>query len=640
MQFLLRAVRSVRKSAKRAALGLSVLSLWASPAEAHDIRIPVETLRRDVRRVTETFELYRARPALPPLPVTREDHQLLLGHAEIELAVGNRRRALEILMGRLADPNFHKLPEYVDTLLLTSQLLEQSAEEVGALHYAARALAAGGTPEQMSEAGARWFRIARQHQRFEDRVQQYELWKKQGGEQAAGTELSAEVMYQVAFALRADRQLSEARDLLTRVPSESAFGSRAAYLAGVTFVEEGDLANAERWFAAIAGWPLPALPEGHPQLAIEAELRSLASLSLGRLLYEKGELDAAARAYRQVPEGSPQQVEACWELAYLDLERGVRRGALKSVQCVLDKGAAGSRHVDAQLFRASLHAHLQRYSASIEAYTILEQKIRGARDVYAAALADLTGPAEFLFDGMERNAMDQGDAAAPGPATLFADAWTPDVDRAYRVDRGMDVAGGDLSFVMAEVDALSGVLSREAPFVALQLRRHNLEQLLMEVRHLEGHAGELTQHRLSANADGTVHDHGEAADEVRELMRRLSLLGREVEDDITRLSAEEQERQTRALQMLSEIRGEARALAAELEAIEGESKVPIDAAARAALGEIEAYLSAAARRAEFGVLDTYWLKKEHRTQAIEALTRDHKDREAQVLDAIQELGED
>ena len=79
---------------------------------------------------------------------------------------------------------------------------------------------------------------------------------------------------------------------------ESAFGSRAAYLAGVVFVEEGDLQNAERWFSAVMDWALPAFPEEHPQMAIEKDVRALAALSAGRLLYERGDLEGASAAYR------------------------------------------------------------------------------------------------------------------------------------------------------------------------------------------------------------------------------------------------------------------------------------------------------------------------------------------------------
>jgi hypothetical protein len=42
-------------------------------------------------------------------------------------------------------------------------------------------------------------------------------------------------------------------------------------------------------------------------------------------------------------------------------------------------------------------------------------------------------------------------------------------------------------------------------------------------------------------------------------------------------------------------------------------------------------------RAEVGVLDTYWLKKEHRTQAIEAILDRKKELETETTAALHEL---
>lgn len=627
---------------QRLALLGAILAVAPSSALAHDVAMPNDQIRNEVRRLGDTLDFYRLRPAIPPLPETDSDQRRILGAAEIERALGNEDRSLEMLMGRLADPKFRKLPEYVDTLLLTSQILEENAEDVGAMHYAEQAILAGGTPDQMAEAGARWFRLARRNERLDRRLEIYELWQKAGGEKAAGTEVAAQVMYEVGFSLRADRKLAKARELLARVPSDSAFGSRAAYLAGVVFVEEGDLENAERWFAAVMSWGVPdELPER--QTLIENDVRELAALSAARLRYERGDLEAADEAYRMIAEGSAHQAEACWERAYLDLERSKRRGALKRVQCVIDVGARGTRNVDAKLFKASLLAHMSRYAASIESYEHLETQVVRERDQVKAAIAELDDPAEFLFASMERNVV-HSDEPSPGPPTLFADAWNADVDQAYRIDRGVGHAKTDAWTVVEEIDGIARALTRDDAFVGLELRRQHLETLLRDIRHLESHAGgteeQLRRSLRHASADGEVtvdHHHEAAASEIRGMIKQLQEMARAVESEILLVEYEERTRRKQATEMLTSIRAEVVAVMKELGRLENDADPTVAAVAKAALDDVRKMLDDAAMRAEFGVLDTYWLKKQHRTRAVESLLESQEETERQVVEALEGL---
>lgn len=619
-----------------------LMGLCSTSALAHDVAMPNDQIRREVQRLKDTLDFYRTRPAIPPLPESEADQRRILGAAEIERALGNEDRALEMLMGRLADPNFTKLPEYVDTLLLTSEILASNAEDIGAMHYAELALKAGGTPEQMAEAGGRWFNLARRNERLDRRLELYDLWRHRGGENAAGSETAAKVMYEVGFALRADRKLTEARALLATVPSDSAFGSRAAYLAGVVFVEEGDLENAERWFAAVMDWALPAdLPE--KQTTIETDVRQLAALSAARLRWERGDLAAADEAYRRIPDGSPHLREACWERAHLDVERGTRRGALMRAQCVEDLGARGTRQVDARLFKASLLAHMNRYADSIASYTHLHGQVVQERDLYAQAVVEIEDPAEFLFTSMERN-VGLSDEPSPGPATLFADAWTPNVDQAYRIDRGVRFAKDEVWKMVDDIDALTRSLTADKAFVGLELRRQNLETLLRDVRHLESHAGgteeALRRHQRHASADGEVqvdHTHAAQAREVGQMIEQLRNMARAVEGEILLVEYEEESRRKQAQGMLSSIRAEVVDIMKSLSTLESDAKPTTVAVARGALSDVKSSLDDAAMRAEFGVLDTYWLKKQHRTQAIESLLQQQEETERQVLEALQGL---
>jgi hypothetical protein len=621
-------------------IAIATLLVAGTEALAHDIEIPLAEIRYGVTKVDETLQLYDTQPPIPPLPQTPAEQRLVLGYAEIELAMGDWQKALQLLMGRLADPKFRELPEYVATLLMTSQILENVDDHAGAMFYAEAALRQGGTPDQMAEAGARWFRIARRSQRLDRRLDIYEIWRSKGGETAAGSEVASSVRYEAAFALRADNRLAEARMLLSRVPSDSAYGSRAAYLAGVVFVEEGDLANAEKWFAAVMEWPM--LPDiSKEQASIEREVRDLAALAAARLRYERGDTDLADGAYRLIDPASRHQAEACWERAYLDLERGKRRGSLKRVQCVLDLGAKGSRFVDAKLFRASLLAHVSRYADSIESFQLLHAELEKERDLFEQASAEIEGHAEFLFSGMERNALDHGRDAGPGPSTLFADAWNADVDRAYRVDRAIDHAREDLGLITNEIAGLTALLAREDAFGGLELRREQLERLLREVHHLQGHAGDLqfsTKRRhASTRLVASGHDHSEDGDELARLLDQLGEQARRVEGELLRLDRIEASRRQMALRMLAELDVEMAAIAKDAAALEAEADGSANGVAKRAIDDVTAALADSAMRAEVGVLDTYWLKKQHRTEQIQNLGQLQKESEAQADEAIQAI---
>ena len=614
-------------------------SISARPAAGHDIDVPLLELRQDTDRLAETLRFYRARPPTGKRIESVDDQRRLLGTAEIELALGHQDRALEILIGRLADSRFAALPNYVDTLLLTSEILESRAEDAGAMMYAELALRRGGPPKAMAEAGARWFRVARRAQRSDRRAEIYDLWRQQGGEAAAPGEDASQARYEVAFSLRDRGRYGDALRLLQGVPSDSAFGSRAAYLAAVVFVEGGNLAQAERWFSAIMKWALPNLDPDHPQMKIERQVRHLAALSTGRLRFERADLDGAAAAYEQIPPESTFGGEACWERAYLDLARNKQRGALKEFQCVVDLGARGQRVFQARLFKASLLAHLERYNESIRSYEALHTSLRGQHALFKEAAAGIGRPASFLFEAMERSASrtPNPDPPSPGPDTLMADAWTADVDRAYRIDRGARTSQGAVQAILTSIRTIEDAVRSNRAFVGFKVRRQHLELLLGEVRHLEGHAGTAARATRMAHQggdDASGHDHVGVQRAMTATIQRLRALGRDVESDLSVLTTDETQRRQAALRQLESLKTDVYAIGSDLTQLQKASTDPLDRAASGAIEQVEEALRDAAMRAEIGVLDTFWLKKQHRTRAVEKLLQEQHESDRQLDEAL------
>lgn len=612
-------------------LGVLGLVFLPASARAHELGLAVDELVMRVGSIEAQLDQYEQRPPVPQLPRDRASQRRALGEAEVEQALGNRERAARILIGRIEDPEFQRLPEYPEALLLASEVFEADGELAGAMAFAEDALRSSTNPQQAAESAARWFSLARETRRFDRRLELYELWQARGGDDAAGTEEAARVHYEVGFALRDLGRHLEARQMLAKVPSESAFGSRAAYLAGALHTEDGNLDRAEKWFTAVMDWPVPELEEGHPQLGIERHLRHLAALSTARLRYERGDLEAARAAYARVPNDSPLRREACWELAYLETERGQRRAALGHVRCVEAHGVSVTGRVDLELLESSLLAHLNRYADSITAYERLHEKVVDERDLVASTFEAIEAPAEVLFSGMDRSKA-RGDEPSPGPATLFSGAWTPEVARAYRVDRGISGVSVETEDLGAEIAQIREVLRGSSAFQTFDLRADNLERLEREIDHLSGHAGQMKQKVRQGHAG---HDEESAALDGQ--LARLKGLRARAQAQKRALDGEAEARRAQASAAVAEIERELSAIRAEAERLRGQASEPVDSAARAALDAIVAQLDDAAMRAEVGVLDTYWLKKQHRTRKVEALLQEQGEVEREMETALEEL---
>lgn len=622
--------------------------LFMSPAQTQAHEADGSALQKGVLRIERTIAYYQTHPVGPSaVPEPASDPRFLLGQAEIDLALGQPERALRRVLAQLEVPSFASSDAYVPGLLLASEVLERSGEDFGAMALARRAVTAtGADPEAVAEAGARWFRLARRHQRSDGAVEVFEAMQSGGALAAADQDLAGAARYEVAFALRR-RDRARARGILAEVDSGSRYGSRAAYLAGVLFVEDGNLSDAEAWFSALKDWPIPArLRRVEAVEAREREVRGLAALSSGRLLYERGALEEAYEAYRAVPEDMHLHQEACWEQAYLTLEMERPREALDRLACFEDRGAAGERFVDAQLFGASLLAHLRRYEDSLAAYANLETRFAAQAEAFAGFMDEVDDPSEFLFQGMERSAVaraeavDRGDRLshplAPGPATLFGDAWTPAVDQAYRVERGVAEASADASSVADRIARYQARLDSPDAFPDLRFRKRNMVKLLGELDHLLEHLGQSGASGAQAHLGGAVVADRDSPADLRDRLREAR---RQLQADLSRLEARSQALFQDARRRLSSVQRELESLLREAEALARQAGPESDAAAQAALEEVRSFLSDAAMRAEVGVLDTFWLKKQQRTRDIERLLERKLETEQQAEGAVESLSE-
>jgi len=614
----------------------------AAPALAHDLTLPINELEKSVEEVGRVMARLGRIPVVPPPPKTPDDQRRVLGAAEIDLAIGDEQGALDKLLGRISDPMFRELPEYVPSLLLTSQILEKMNEPTGAMMFSRMALNSGGDTESMGEAGARWFRLARRQEVMSKREEMYDLWQSQGGANASNHDVAAEAAYESAFALRDLGRRPEAQRLLATVPSDGAYGSRAAYLAGVLYVESGDLESAVKWFSAVMDWAIPlGLSESPEAKAIEVELRELAAMSAARLLYEKGEKDLADEAYARIGTGSRHLRDACFERAYLAMERKRQLGALRFMGCVTDLGAKGERWVDVRLSKASLLAHLTQYSESVKAYEVLHDALLRERAVLAKTLDNIKKPSDFLFSAMERSAVADGRDATPGPATIFGDSWSADVDRAYRLDRDLAGASMEITALASQVSHYQELLRRAKTFPAFENRRRAYHHLMREMQHLSSHADELATSASESHATADSDPaHLAAHSKATELVAQLDKHMRTAEAQIKALTVEEERRRQQADTALAKIAQETLALAGEVDGLAGPIDGIADEVSAVSLDLLRKRYDNAVMRSEAGVLDTFWVRKEHVSEKIRALSANKEDNQNQLDGALNDMAED
>ena len=108
---------------------------------------------------------------------------------------------------------------------------------------------------------------------------------------------------------------------------------------------------------------------------------------------------------------------------------------------------------------------------------------------------------------------------------------------------------------------------------------------------------------------------------------------------MTRLEARSRASFAEAKERLAAVERELEALRREAEALAQRADPEAEAAARDALEEVRRFIGEAAMRAEVGVLDTFWLKKQQRTRDIERLLEQKSQTEEQARRAVESLSE-
>jgi hypothetical protein len=106
------------------------------------------------------------------------------------------------------------------------------------------------------------------------------------------------------------------------------------------------------------------------------------------------------------------------------------------------------------------------------------------------------------------------------------------------------------------------------------------------------------------------------------------------------MAKDEASRRSQAASLLASIRAEAVGLTKTALDIAKDAQAPLDADAREALRTVVARFDNAVMRAQAGVLDTYWVRKEHISERIRAMGFEKESLQKEYQDAFKELSHD
>jgi tetratricopeptide (TPR) repeat protein len=297
-------------------------------------------------------------------PEPGEDELLLrrFSDGEIQYLLEDWAAASVLFYDLVGDPKFRAQGRYPDALFYLGDSLYQQQNYIGARIYLRELLGLSDTKHYRS-ALARYLEIAGRLNQFTGLDEYIERARL-----LSGGQLPPELEYVYAKWLfkRTDLPDPERRQRARAAfqPLASTPGGRfqkqSAYFLGVLSVQEGDYAGAVEQFR-----PLATGEVQEPELRRLAEL---ASLSLGRLLYELGRYDEALDRYTEIPRDSESFVDSLYEMAWVHVKKGDFEKAKNATDILLLVGPESPIAPDARLLQAHLQLKLHKYDEATATY--------------------------------------------------------------------------------------------------------------------------------------------------------------------------------------------------------------------------------------------------------------------------------
>ncbi|WP_224249756.1 tetratricopeptide repeat protein [Hyalangium gracile] len=327
-----------------------------------DVARQLEQVDKQLQNADENIRFVETQFTLRDEPSDEEAKLRRFSDGEIQYLLGDWSAASVLFYDLVSDPKFRSNPSYPDALFYLSDSLLQQQNYIGARLYLRELLSLPPT-ERYKDALSRYLSVASRLNQFDGIDEYIEKARK-----LSGGQLPPELAYVHAKWLFKRTDLKdEERVTRARAAFEPLLRSnirlvrlQSAYHLGVLSVQTGDLKDAIQRFTELA-----ALPANEPE---EVRIRELANLSLGRLLYELGNLDEALDRYQEISRSSESFADSLYEVAWTYVKKGNYLLAKNAIDLLLLVEPESPLVPDAQLLLGQLLLKLQQYDEATSAY--------------------------------------------------------------------------------------------------------------------------------------------------------------------------------------------------------------------------------------------------------------------------------
>ncbi|HEX8433921.1 tetratricopeptide repeat protein, partial [Archangium sp.] len=332
-----------------------------------------------------------------PEPGDEEGLLRRFSDGEIQYLLGDWANASVLFYDLVSDPRFRSHARYPEALFYLSDSLYQQQNYVGARLYLRELLAHSDT-RRYRDALVRYLEIAGRLNQFTGLDENIERARRLSGGQMPP---ELEYVYAKWLFKRTDLPDAERRERARAAfkPLAATAGGRfqkqSAYFLGVLSVQEGDYAGAVERFR-----PLATDTSTEPELQ---RLKELASLSLGRLLYELGRYDEALDRYAELPRESESFVDSLYEIAWVHVKKGDPEKAKNATDILLLVAPESPIAPDARVLQGHLQLELRRYDEARTTYEGVINTYRPVRDQMDALLKVNQDPIAYFDKLLARN---------------------------------------------------------------------------------------------------------------------------------------------------------------------------------------------------------------------------------------------
>jgi tetratricopeptide (TPR) repeat protein len=359
---------------------------------ANEVDSEIQTMQRDLDVVEKGYGT----------PITAEVTKVdrRLREAEIHFLLSDYLRASIVLLDVVEDEENKGHPRYDDCVFLLAESLRKSRNFIGSKRAYEEALdRAGG--DRLKDVVLGLLDIANETNRYED-VERYI-----GRLRQAGTLSRPDVDYiygKMLFRSAGNdpTQIQRALDVFRGIPTGTSVSGPASYYAGVTLVRLGRYEDAIAQFQDTL-----AKAKGNNTLT------ELATLSLGRLYQELGQVDKSTAAYQSIGQGSPYFSDMLYEVAWAHVTSANKETeteaqkkqflrALQALEILMATSPSSRLFPEARILQGNLQIRLGAPETAYDTFQTIVDRYGGARD-RLAELRTTGDPKEFFNSLMERD---------------------------------------------------------------------------------------------------------------------------------------------------------------------------------------------------------------------------------------------